>query len=398
MLCPRCGDPTWNDRERSCPHCGFIQLSAPLPEPSTYPGALQSGQLLRNGRYGLQERVAQRRWLSGIDETSWIGRDFQYHGEEVMLCEIMLPDPRSSAIQATLRDTTHALVSAGNHPAIPFLQDVFGDQGRIFFVFASVKAESLHVRLRRLRRPLSEQEALEMCQDISTILGVLARQSPPLVHGCICPEHLYCSADMPRFLLGNFSPLIAGGDLRFLQGRADGWSSPYHAPEVHLGVLDRRSDIYSLLATVYYAVTGTVSPASGGFFPARHLNPALSVGFDAILAKGLHPAPHQRYQHPFELQQDILALASRAVVQRQAQQLIPKDSIDGSFGSASMPASDTAYPFPIKPEFQEDATLLPSAETLPQMSEGNDRFEAIVLLIVVLLSFGVVTALSSFHL
>ena len=163
-------------------------------------------------------------------------------------------------------------------------------------------------------------------------------------------------------------------------------------------MLDRRSDIYSLLATVYYAVTGTVSPASGEFFPARYLNPALSADFDAILAKGLHPVLHQRYQHPFELQQDILALSSRAVVQHQAQQLIPKDSIDGSFGSASMPASDTAYPFPIKPEFQEDATLLPSAETLPQMSEGNDRFEAIVLLIVVLLSFGVVTALSSFHL
>src|SRR5205807_8555392 len=122
------------------------------------------------------------------------------------------------------------------------------------------------------------------------------------------------------------------------------------------------------------------------------LNPALSLEFDTILANGLHPGLHQRYQHPSELQQDILTLTSRTGVQRPVQPSMPAGALDSSFKSASTGASAPTYPFPIKLEIPENSTLLPSAEMLPQMREGNDRLEAVVLLIVTLLSFGVVTA------
>ncbi|MEO9031072.1 MAG: hypothetical protein ABI413_19875, partial [Ktedonobacteraceae bacterium] len=320
---------------------------------------------------------------------------------------IILPDAQAGARHATLRATTHALISAGNHPMLPALKDVFDDYGRIFFVFEAVTAETLYARLSRLGWPLPESDALEMCGAISAVLEIVARQSPPLVHGCICPEHIYCSSGTARFRLGHFSPLIAHGDMRFLKGVTGGWNSPYRAPEFSRGVIDRRSDLYSLIATTYSAVTGAIPSLSGGDIPpARLLNPALSLAFTAILTKGLHPALDQRYQHPSELYQDVRAItlgasSGKSVTSTPTPALVPslfpRTPTTHVFGSEGMAPSGSSLPFPIKLDLPEDAMILPSAETLPQMREGNDRLEAVVLLLLVVLGSSVATALGSFH-
>jgi hypothetical protein len=443
MFCPQCGNQ-WDVQQGFCSHCGFTvpRARSASSELTAPPDALQPGMRLRNSRYSLQEKVAQRHWSSGVGEASWIGRDFQAHGEAVLICEIFFPDAHALAIKATLRDTTHALISAGNNPTLPTLKDVFDENNRAFFVFEAIKEEALQVRLRRLRYPLSEPEALDMCREISSTLEILARQALPLVHGCICPDHIYFTSDTSRFMLSNLSPLIARGDMRFLQGMTGGGNGPFSAPEFSQGVLDTRSDLYSLMATTYYAVTGAVPPTSGGVIPhAQHLNAALSLEFDAMLAKGLHPALHQRYQHPSELYQDVLAIQSRTTRTGSGRlaspnvgsghlvppnvgsgRLVPPNVGSGrlaplgtvrrptpssslrnetvhSFGSDGAATPGLPLSFPIKldlPEPEND-TLLPAAETLPPMSQGHDRFEAAFFFTAVVVSFAVITSLGAFH-
>lgn len=389
--------------------------SAPSRQFSTTRPAFQllppllPGTSLRSGRYCLQEMLGQESWSSGVSEASWGGRDFRYNGAPVMLYEVVVPDIHSPAARAILRTATSALLAAGRHPCIPTLQDVFNDQERIFFVFEPLEGESLQARLQRLGRPLSEAEAIAFCIQISELLGLLASQSPPLIHGRICPEHLYLSYEGSRCSLSGLSPIIATGVKQFLTEARDVQSAPYAAPEFVRGMIDGRGDLYALLATAYYAVTGIAPIASGGIIPqTRQFNAAISADFDAILAKGLHPLQQQRYQHPAELSRDLLAVRSRAASGKLAAQSGANEPVTSPFSARETAftftpgAPPSSYPFPVIPilveeeeEEEEKKVRLPSPETLPPMREGNDRLVATLWLFAILLGLLLLVIVSS---
>lgn len=372
--------------------------------------ALQPGTRLRSGRYILQEKLEQQTWFSGLSETNWIGRDFQYKGESVVLCEVVVPDPQSMATKTMLRNGTHSLVSVGKNPTIPALKDAFNDQGRIFFVFDAIEGETLQARLQRLGHSLAEHETIAFCLQVCEILELLARQTPPLVHGLICPEHIYFSPGTPQCALSSFSPIIAGGVTQLIRELTSARSLLYTAPEFTQGTIDIRSDLYALIATAYYAVTGSVPVNSRGEIPhARYLNAAISPDFDTLLAKGLHPVLQQRYQHPSELRRDLLAIRSHVTTGNLAGYnpvSTPISAFRASENAAPSPFRQgmatlgSSYPLPIKPNISDEEkenVLLPSPETLPQMSEGHDLLEAALMLTVVLLGFGIATILGSLH-
>jgi serine/threonine-protein kinase len=69
------------------------------------------------------------------------------------------------------------------------------------------------------------------------------------------------------------------------------------------GQTDARSDIYSLGATMFHAVTG-YGPGAGDQFlnvPIRHFNPALSGGLENVILKCTQANPNDRYQSCDEL-------------------------------------------------------------------------------------------------
>src|SRR6266568_917753 len=146
---------------------------------------------------------------------------------------------------------------------------------------------------------------------MTEVLELLAQQSPPLVHGLISPEHIMITRSGSRYVLTNFSIVLAGGATQFISGIDRTRLSVYTAPEFVRGVIDVRSDLFSLLATAYHTVTGSVPAGVSGSIPqAQQLNPYVSAQLDAILAKGLRPVASQRYQRPSELRQDLLAMRS----------------------------------------------------------------------------------------
>jgi serine/threonine-protein kinase len=96
----------------------------------------------------------------------------------------------------------------------------------------------------------------------------------------------------------------------------------YMSPEQAKGsnVIDIRTDIYSLGATMYHAVTGE-PPFKGQSAPVviakqineiprpvRELNPSLSPGFEYIIAKSMEKDPSRRYQKPQDLLADLILL------------------------------------------------------------------------------------------
>ena len=368
---------------------------------------LAPGTLLRGGRYRLQEQVERQDWLSGVYEAVWIAQDAGRGGSQVMICEVVLPE-NSLVTQTTLRTATKALTSVGRHPHIPTLWDAFSHQGRNFFVFEAVDGESLLARMRRTGHALPEQDVVECCLQMTEVLELLAQQSPPLVHGLIRPEHIIISRPGSQYMLSTFSVILAGGATQFVSGIDRTRLTPYTAPEFVRGLIDVRTDLYSLLATAYHAVTGSAPAGVSGSIPqAQRINPNVSAQFDAILSKGLRPVSSQRYQRPSELRQDLLAMRSvsstlvsspeeRAAPAFRAPVAADRPSAPG-FAAQSVQES-VAQAFqslaPTEVDLQENRTLLARPEELPPISQGNDMLQSALWVGLILVALILLVALA----
>lgn len=284
-----------------------LQRAVPIEVTRT----LTPGTMLRGGRYRLQELQQGQEWQPFMYETTWLAQDAQKGGAQVVLCEVGVPENNSMKTQSMLRSATIALTSAGRHPHIPTLWDVFSELGRNFFVFEPMEGESLIARMRRTGRAIPEQDVIECCLQLLDVLDLLAQQSPPLVHGLISPEHIIESGMQGNYVLTHFSILLAGDVAQLASGIDRSRLSVYTAPEFARGEIDGRCDLYSLLATAYHAVTGSMPIAADGIIPsAQRLNPNVSPQFEAILTKGLRPLAEQRYQYPTEVRQALLSIRS----------------------------------------------------------------------------------------
>ncbi len=370
---------------------------------------LLPGVLLRGGRYRLQELQERQDWLSGVFEAVWIGKDAHRGGSQVMICEVVLPENTSVMTQTILRTATMTLVSIGRHPHIPALWDAFSDQGRSLFVFEPIEGESLVARMRYSGRALPEQEVIECCLQMTDVLDLLAQQSPQLVHGLIRPEHIILSRNSSQYILTNFSVVLAGGATQYIVGMERSRLSPYIAPEFVRGLIDVRTDIYSLIATAYHAVTGTVPSGISGSIPqAQRINPNVSSAFDAILSKGLRSVPNQRYQRPSELRQDLLAMRSVSGTLVSGNDSIPviqnniPSHVSNNGQRTDLPAQrvpdHVAQALPLLLNSTEDiegqVSLLPKPEDLPPMKAANDTLNAVILLSLILVCLIAIVVLS----
>jgi serine/threonine protein kinase len=228
----------------------------------------------------------------------------------------------------------------------------------------------------------------------------------------IRPEHILESGQSGRFLLTNFSVILAGDAQQLIAGIEPQRLSAYAAPEFGRELIDGRSDVYSLLATAYHAVTGSVPAITGGVIPqAQRLNPNVSRQFDAILSKGLHPNVQQRYQRPSELRQDILSMRS-VPGSIAAPSNVPTSLVSAQRFEAILPVKNMSAPKTTSDDVSQllpnmmaaafvddigdsDAkTLLPTPEALSPMPESNDMLFAGIWIAAILLFLIVLVALS----
>lgn len=143
------------------------------------------------------------------------------------------------------------LLSALNHDRIARVLDYFVSAGRNYILLE-------HIEGIDLRCFIVEQGAqppavvLRWLLEAAQILQYLHGQNPPIVHRDVTPDNLVLARD------GCLS-LIDFGAANALLGTATGTlvgKQSYIAPEQFRGKAGLSSDIYSLGATIYFAVTG----------------------------------------------------------------------------------------------------------------------------------------------
>lgn len=268
-----------------------------------------------------------------------------YLGEHIRLGKqvVLKADKRTlSSKPEALRREVDALKNL-SHTYIPQVYDFVEEDGVVYTVMDYIPGESLDKPLKRGER-FSQPMVIEWAYQILDALVYLHSQPPHgILHGDIKPSNIMCTPQGSIRLIDFNIALALGENGAVKAGFSQGYASPEHygldyrasaetqgvtnqtqlnaetvltgatteldgdsqkssstATEKKSVLLDVRSDIYSLGATLYHLLTGE-RPAQN----AKEVMPIspekASPAVAAIIQKAMAPDPDQRYQTAREM-------------------------------------------------------------------------------------------------
>src|SRR5438876_606302 len=210
-----------------------------------------------------------------------------------------LPEERDRFIE-------EARTAAGlAHPNIVPIHVVEARGESVFFVMGFVDGETLRDRVERAG-PLPPRLAMKLLQEVAWALGYAHQRG--VIHRDVKPDNVMIERATERALVTDFGIALgrraAGGTGGPIVGTAR-----YMSPEQACGEpVDARSDLYSLGATFFYALTGR-APFEGSNLPAiltkqvyeaaplvQAIRPEVPAKLAAVIDRLLRKAPTERFQ------------------------------------------------------------------------------------------------------
>lgn len=185
---------------------------------------------------------------------------------------------------------------------IPTHHDDFTEQGRRYLVMDYIPGDTLEARIDAAKAPLPERDVLRWMLDVCHAMETLHRQRPPIILRDLKPGNVMLTPSgsarvidfgiARTYKVGQFSNTENLGTLAY--------ASPEHHGQ---GQTDARSDIYSLGATMYHALTGHEpqpfeAPGAGALL---RWNRAITPQTEAIVVRAMQLDPEKRFQSAREM-------------------------------------------------------------------------------------------------
>jgi eukaryotic-like serine/threonine-protein kinase len=267
------------------------------------------------GQYDLVEKVAE-----GGMGTVYKGRH-RISGE-IVAVKVVPPHIASNPVYLKRFEQEYNAAKVLDHPNIVRALDFGREDGIPFLVMEFVEGESLGQRLDRENR-LDEGEGIRIISEVAQGLG--RAHELGLVHRDVKPDNILLTDDGHVKLtdLGLVKEIDA--DLNLTRtGRGLG-TPHFMAPEQFRNAknADARCDIYSLSATLYMIVTGTLPFQSAGpldawmrkvkndIAPPSQLVPDLSPRVDWAIRRAMSPDPAHRPASCREFVEDLTGETDR---------------------------------------------------------------------------------------
>ena len=211
------------------------------------------------------------------------------------------------------------------HPNLPRVTDhfVIGDQGQ-YLVMDYIEGEDLRQRMERMGN-ITEDEAILIGAAICDALAYLHTRKPPILHRDLKPGNVKITPDGHIFLVDfGLAKVLHGSQATTTGARA---MTPGYSPPEQYGTArtDSRTDIYSLGATLYAALSGII-PEDGlaramdntQLTPLRKRNSKVSRRLAAAIEKAMGIDPADRFQTAEEFKRSLLGSKTKT-------QLLPGD-------------------------------------------------------------------------
>ena len=256
--------------------------------------ALQIDSLLNN-RYRIKAILGQGGMgavYQGVDET--LGIPIAVKENLFLSDEYAKQFQKEAKILANLR-----------HPNLPRVGDYFyvENQGQ-YLIMDYIEGEDLRERIERLGL-IPQSEAIVIGAVICDALSYLSCRDNPIIHRDIKPGNIKITYTGEISLVDfGLAKVMEGGQITSTGARA--MTPGYSPPEQYgTGRTDVRSDIYSLGATIYAAVTGSIpedalSRVTGKvqLTPIHEIIPDINKRFEKAILKAMEVDPDDRYQNP----------------------------------------------------------------------------------------------------
>ncbi len=207
-----------------------------------------------------------------------------------------------------------SILASLRHPNLPRVGDYFtlAGQGQ-YLIMDFIEGEDLRQRIERLSS-ISDQDVVLIGSLICDALNYLHTRKPAVIHRDIKPGNIKITPDGDIVLVDfGLAKIMQGSEATTTGARA--MTPGYSPPEQYgTGRTDPRSDIYSLGATLYAALTGVIpedglARATGKAMltPIRSHQPKVNRKLAMAIERALEIEPEDRYQTVDEFKHALLA-------------------------------------------------------------------------------------------
>lgn len=200
------------------------------------------------------------------------------------------------------------------HPNLPRVTDhfVMPDQGQ-YLIMDYIAGEDLRQRMERLGK-ISTEEAIRVGAAMCNALQFLHTRKPVIIHRDLKPGNVRITPDGHIYLVDfGLAKLVKDGQATTTGARA---MTPGYSPPEQYGSArtSPRTDIYSLGATLYAALSGVI-PEDGlaramdnvELTPLRKHNARVSHPLASAIEKAMSVHPEDRFQSAEEFKQALLS-------------------------------------------------------------------------------------------
>lgn len=253
----------------------------------------------------------------------------------------MTPDPILDALtldQLRQQFEQEAIVLARlNHPNLVRVIDFFEEGNNTYLVMDLVEGESLDDCITR-EGALPEQTVLAWAAQILDALDYCHKQG--VIHRDIKPQNVILRPDGCAVLVDFGLLKLWNPDDPRTQTVIHKMGSPRYAPPEQYGTrgqhTDPRSDLYSLGATLYHALSGASPPSANDrmadpvlFVSLRRINPRVSAQTEAAVQKAMELPRDQRFASAQQMA-DALASTPVAIPKQKETTALPTVAGSGS--------------------------------------------------------------------
>lgn len=300
------------------------------------------------------------------------------------------------------------ILASLRHSNLPRVTDHFViDQQGQYLVMDYIEGEDLRQRIDRLG-PLPDEEVIVIGAAICEALQYLHSRKPMVLHRDVKPGNVKITPTGQIFLVDfGLAKVVHTGQQTTTGARAmtPGYSPPEQYGTAHT---DARTDLYSLAATLYSALTDAL-PEDGlaramdqaTLTPIRKRNAKVGRRLATVIERSLEVKPDDRYQSAEEFKEDLLN--SRTSTRRKADLLVtPPTNLEPEDGSesdltlepasagerASSTSGEARLPMPLSTPLIESAFRPASRPRKRKRSRGCLYFTLLLALLVSVAGLG----------